>query len=145
MLSILEIYTEPELIRTRSVGYRNVRDPGPPNKGSRNCDLTSLFDKKNPRCRKQAPGTLQVTSMEQESFTLGSTMTVTMATSTQSSIFDPSLEASVDPDRASDEESPDMGLSTGVKVTIGLASLAAVLLAALAAFLIIRNRNKPPH
>lgn len=68
-----------------------------------------------------------------------------MATPTQSSIFDPSLAASVDPDRASDEEAPDTGLSTGVKVTIGLASVAAVLLAGLVALLVIRNRNKPPH
>lgn len=129
-----------------SIGYQSVRDPGPP-KDSYSCSSATLFDD-GPRCQKNPSS--QTTSQRRhiESLPTATALreSTSMATSTQSSIRDPSLKASLDPNKSDDGQSSDSGgLSTGVKVAIGLTSLVGVLLVSLAVFCVLRYRSRPPH
>ena len=93
-------------------------------------------------------------SGEAESDPFPSATTTSVTTQTRSTIHDPSLETSFDPTQSEGNSSssdsrkdgdPDDGLSTGVKVTIALATLAALVLLVLGILAFLRYRSRPPH
>lgn len=68
-----------------------------------------------------------------------------METLAQSSLRDPSLEESLNPNKSNDDQSGYSGeLSIGVKVTVALSSVVGALLLSLAVFCIYRYRSKSP-
>lgn len=70
-----------------------------------------------------------------------------MATSTYSSINDPSLEASLDPPSEPDDGQVEEtgGLTIGVKVTIGLSVLVGLILILLAVICLLRHLSRRPN
>ncbi|KAL6855308.1 hypothetical protein ACO1O0_006449 [Amphichorda felina] len=82
-----------------------------------------------------------VNNLERE----GQDHSTSMETLAQSSLRDPSLEESLNPNKSNDDQSGYSGeLSIGVKVTVALSSVVGALLLSLAVFCIYRYRSKSP-
>jgi hypothetical protein len=136
-----------------SIGHSSLVDPGPPNQTfSCESNATDHPDSAT-RCESRVQN-----SGETESDLLPSATTTSVATQTRSTIHDPSLEASFDPTQPNgnsnsnsnsndkhDNDNSDDGLSTGVKVTIALATFATLVLLVLGILAFLRYRSRPPH
>ncbi|KPM35359.1 hypothetical protein AK830_g11211 [Neonectria ditissima] len=135
----------------QDIGYHSIVDPGPPDSAYTCNQDTGNGD--DGRCQREGSDAVTdaVVSSDNvsDSTTAPSTGTPTsvpMRSSTPdqtySTISDPSLAASLEPSNAEKEVEDDGGLSTGVKVTIGLTTVIGIAAIVALAICLLRRRSR---
>ncbi|KAK7427509.1 hypothetical protein QQZ08_005951 [Neonectria magnoliae] len=135
----------------QDIGYHSIVDPGPPD-STYTCNQ-DVGDEDDGRCQREGSEVLTdaVVSSDNasQSLTVSSTGTPTSVPirgstpdPTYSSITDPSLAASLEPSSSEKEVEDDRGLSTGVKVTIGLTTVIGVAVIVALAICLLRRRTR---